>query len=71
MKKIPVILCDNSCLNSLLPNSNVISTPPLTDSARKAWMRRPTRTTSLGCLFLKRCSDVFDAEREKIVGTQD
>jgi type I restriction enzyme M protein len=23
-----------------------------------------------GMLFLKRCSDVFDAEREKIVGTR-
>src|SRR5262245_50365016 len=48
-KKIPVILCDHSCLSSLLPNSSGTSMQPQTDFARKAWMPRPTKTLSLGC----------------------
>jgi type I restriction enzyme M protein len=31
-------------------------------------MRRPTKDYIFGLLFLKRCSDVFEAERERIVG---
>jgi hypothetical protein len=52
----------------LSPSSNATSTPLRTGSGRRASTRRPTKDYIFGLLFLKRCSDVFEAEHERIIG---